>query len=116
MYPSNPPDEGIQATLLIDPSSDPPEGPPNDERVANKSNLDRTEILRAFDDGNSRPIRDLLHDLQERAYLFAQTPVSKKPTELADAFLTLTPTVLGLGLACGWPLHNQKTLSYSPGY
>lgn len=81
--------------------------PPIDGGAPNTNNVDRTEILRAFDNGNSRPFRVLLRDLQERARGFIQAPVSEKSTELLDAFLTLTPTVLGLGLACGSPIHNQ---------
>jgi len=74
---------------------------PLDEGVPDKNNLGRTEILRAFDNGDSRPLRDFLHDLQDRASTLKQTPIPKTSTELAGAFWTLTPTVLGLGLACG---------------
>ena len=65
--------------------------PPIDGGAPNTNNVDRTEILRAFDNGNSRPFRGLLRDLQERARVFIQAPVSEKSTELLDAFLTLTP-------------------------
>ena len=100
--------------MFIDPYLDSLK-PSVDKGIPNTNNLDHTEILRAFETGNSRPLRDLLRDLQERAHVLIESPILEKSMELVDAFSTLTPTVLGLGLACGWPIHNKWIKSYSLG-